>query len=163
MVAQARDEYGTIGIYLDVNTSKGSINRDRKTVTEGSSDSAINIGVTDSNQVRSSALTGVSRVDGGRFHTILNVSQPGTHSGTLGHELAHHISGDTSAPLIVPILNLISFGSVNAVADIGNDLTRWGLSGQRSFSGSFFPSNYGAIENPWRRNARSMFPPRTGR
>ena len=46
-IARARDEYGTLGIYLDVTTTQGAVDGIRKGISDGAVASAVNLAVTD--------------------------------------------------------------------------------------------------------------------
>lgn len=150
----ARDEYGTIGIYLDVSVSKGAV--DNKFVTEGMKEGSINVAVSDSAGAANINFKGGSRLQIEGPVVLLNMAN--AERNTLSHELAHHFSGDTRSRN--------PFGIVaNAIFDVANDPVRSSFGGRPAFSEAFprtpfHPAAAGvATEHPWRAGARSVLTP----
>jgi RHS repeat-associated protein len=152
-IAQAQDEYGSMGVHLDVSYTKGTINAARRTIGEGLSATAINMGVTNSEGVASSLFIAGSEIRNGVATGVMNLDR--ADQGTLAHELAHHFAGDTSTGMVGAVLNLLSFTSMNAMADYSNDFQRWRLRGAPAYSHDYFLS----IQNDWRNWARRFSSP----
>src|SRR5258708_16481058 len=98
-IAQARDEYGTLGIYLDVTTTSGAVDGATRTISEGAVDSALNVAYTDSNGVRSTNFAAGGTMQGDTAIVLVNMWHSDVNSGTLGHEMAHHLAGETRSAL----------------------------------------------------------------
>ena len=88
-----------------------------------------------------------------------NMWNADVHSGTLAHEIAHHLGGETRSNAAA-LLNFATFGTANALLDIGNDFKRYGLRGGAAFSQAwgFSPGKAPRpVQDPWRLNATRFF------
>jgi RHS repeat-associated protein len=101
-IAEARDEYGTANIALDVAITTGG--------RDNISKNAINVLVTDSSESYANSSSTV----GGTDFVRLNAGTSRTN--TLSHEIAHILTGNTRLPAFM--------GIFDAVADVFNDAGR---------------------------------------
>ncbi len=156
-IALAQDEYGTIGINLDVSYSKGEM--DRGFIKEGMQTGSVNVAVTDNNGMNNTIDRGRSRM--GSLGPVILLHAGRSAEETLSHELAHHFSGDTKTWNPFGIL-------ANALADNANDPARASFGGKPAFSQTYEKLSYGlhpyesvrgaiSLEHPWRAGARSLF------
>jgi len=165
-VAKAQSDYGEFNIHLEVSQVSGEVTyaNGKPSISSGADASALNVAVTDSEQLRNSAWTGRSELRNGVASTFLNVNN--LSSDTLSHELAHQFAGDTAfnIPNIrVPGLNqLVGFGialGANVYTDLRNDYTRAFPGGvpwtaPRPVSVPGFPANWGMFNRGARRWAQ---------
>jgi RHS repeat-associated protein len=108
-LGQAANEYGNAKIAFDVTYTSGTITS--KDVVTGGKAGALNVVVTDSrDSYENHSWIGRS----GNSYTRLNIGT--SDEGTIAHEFAHHLAGDTRS-WAIPLLS-------NAHADINNDVGR---------------------------------------
>jgi RHS repeat-associated protein len=155
-IAQARDEYGSLGIHFDVTYSQGTVDSKSRTIASGAVESAINVALTDSNVVSSTNFAAGGQMKGKMTSIALNMWHRDVKGGTLGHEIAHFLNGETRSQLAGAV-NLLTVGTANAVADIMNDARRSSLRGAEPFSQGWGYSKYGRYESSWRTNARQWY------
>jgi RHS repeat-associated protein len=165
-IAKAQSDYGEFNIHLEVTTVSGEVtnNHGKLSISSGELAGALNVAVTDSNELGNSAMTGASQLRNGVAETFLNIGN--IKSDTLSHELAHQFSGDTAfqIPNIrVPVLNqLVGFAiglGANVYTDYRNDYTRAFPGGvpwtaPRPVSVPGFPANWGMFNRGARRWAQ---------
>jgi len=123
----AKDEYGSADIHLNVTYSSGAVSDNSLT---GLVSGAVNVLVSDHTMSGEAGDSG--RTTAGGFFSMLNINRVG--NDTLSHELAHHVFGDTSfgfnnamlrgASAIDPSLGLVVGLPLNLFADVGNDQAR---------------------------------------
>lgn len=101
-------------------------------------------------------MTGATKMNGDVSNVFLNMSNRGTNSGTLGHEIAHQFGGEVRSRF-AGIANAFTVGGANAVMDISNDFRLWQLRGEKAFSQASHWTVFGRYPDPWRRNASSWF------
>ncbi len=152
-IAQARDDYGSLGIHIDVSFSKGTIDSKSRTISSGALESALNVALTDSNSVGSINFAAGGRMNGGMSSIVMNMRNSNIHTGTLAHEMAHFFNGETRSSL-AGALNILTVGTANAFADVLNDARRMDLRGAAPFSKGWGVSKLGRHEDQWRSNAR---------
>jgi RHS repeat-associated protein len=140
-IANARDEYGTIGIYLDVSVKKATTSLDKLSPAS----SGLNVFVTDGRIL--GGKRGASGFDNGRPWSLLNIRR--ANRLTLGHEMAHILNRDANC--VGPFL------LCNTMNDGANDLTLWGLRGGDAFSQNMRATHIGIyFPHPWRVNAQGF-------
>ena len=162
-VAKAQSDYGEFNIHLEVSQVSGAVTNDHGnlSISSGAVAGALNVAVTDSNQLGNSAVTGESGIQNGVAATYLNMNN--IRPDTLSHELSHQFAGDTAfqIPNIrVPGLNqLVGFAiglGANTYFDYRNDYTRAFPGGvpwtaPRPVTVPGFPANWGMFNRGARR------------
>jgi len=141
----AKDQYGSADIHLNVSYTAGALSTDNgKTTVSGLQAGALNVIVTD--QVGTAA----SGIAGKTAFTFINVNS--TNKEDLPHEMAHRFMGDTQGWRDWTMQHdpIISGTVLNAITDIGNNIERAWMRNLDSHSGAF--SHY-PLASAFNRNA----------
>jgi RHS repeat-associated protein len=129
VLKNAQSENGDSNVKLDVTYTPGGASSDGKIT--GIINDAINVIVSDHTPTGDAGVSG--RSTNGAFLTSIDINA--ADGGTLSHELAHHILGDTSGlagqavkwlASLDPALGEIANRSINAVQDVRIDALRMG-------------------------------------